>query len=234
MTSALLPCAIIVARCSSQRLPGKVLRQVHDRPMLRYVVEKVSRCACIGSICVATSDDPSDDPVADYCQENNLACVRGDLNDVAARVLKAAEVMDADCFFRVNGDSPLLGMELLERAWGVFQSAQPDLVTNIHPRTFPPGASVELISRAAMRRAVAAMSDPADREHVTRYFYQHADHFRIENLLSDRDYAGVHLAVDSPADFTLLESVVKRMDRPHWEYSLSQTVDLYLEAAAHG
>lgn len=234
MSSSRLPSAIIVARCSSLRLPGKVLRQVTDRPMIRFVIEKVGECGFIDKLCVATSTDSSDDALAAYCHSIDLPCIRGPLDDVASRTLIAAEALGTDQFFRVNGDSPLLGIELFTQAWQRFQEDSPDIVTNIQPRTFPPGASVELISTAAMRRAVSEMTAPEDREHVTRYFYTHPDRFRISNIQSDRDYSGVHLAVDTQADFDALVAVVQRMERPHWDYSLSQTVDLYREVTNHG
>ncbi|MCB1226525.1 MAG: NTP transferase domain-containing protein [Verrucomicrobiales bacterium] len=229
-----LPAGVILARSSSQRLPGKVLMPIAGQPMVRYVIEKLQHCPVVGRICLATSTDKSDDELARYCEQEGIVCIRGPLENVAARALIAAEHMGAQCFFRVNGDSPLLGSELLIEAWDIYRQNSPDLVTNIFPRTFPPGASVELIRTSAMQKAVASMIDPDDKEHVTKFFYRHSEQYHIENLLSNQAYGEIHLAVDCKEDFSVLSKVIARMNRPHWEYRLSETVNLLSEVGANG
>jgi spore coat polysaccharide biosynthesis protein SpsF (cytidylyltransferase family) len=75
------------------------------------------------------------------------------------------------------------------------------------------------------------MKDPADLEHVTRYFYQHPSDYRIVNFTTNETFDGVHLAIDTEADFRRFSSIVERMERPHWSYGLMEVVDLYKAAA---
>src|SRR4051812_43874007 len=107
--------AVIQARLSSERLPGKALRRMAGRPMLEYVVESLAHARLIDEIVLATSIDTADDALATFAAERGIVCVRGDLDDVAGRLLGTARTLGADAFVRVNGDSPLLDPRLVDR-----------------------------------------------------------------------------------------------------------------------
>src|ERR1700689_1754317 len=97
--------AIIQARMSSRRFPGKVLKPLAGVPMLKRVADRVGAARQVTKGVLATSVDASDDPVADYCAQIGLACHRGPLDDVSARFIQAAQVQQADAFIRITGDS---------------------------------------------------------------------------------------------------------------------------------
>ena len=83
--------AILQARLSSSRLPGKVLKPIMGKPMLAYQLERLARCKKIDQLIVATSDHPEDQAIADLCNELNVPCFHGPLEDVLARFYLAAE-----------------------------------------------------------------------------------------------------------------------------------------------
>ncbi len=223
---------IIQARIGSSRLPGKVLERVARKPILQYVVERVARCRGAGVAVVATSTEAADDPIAKFCEKQNVACFRGPLEDVAERFRRTLEAYPCDAFVRVNADSPLLDPHIVDRGIDLFRRGGLDLVTNTFPRTYPSGQSVEVVNAETFRRACEQMRDPEDREHVTRYFYRNADAFRILNFTSGRDCTGVHMAVDEPRHLKTFAAIVARMQRPHWEYPLGELLELYDEVAA--
>lgn len=225
--------AIIVARLSCARLPGKALLDLGGQPLLEYTLERAQRVHRVDEIVLATSDDASDQPLADYAEKAGLPVYRGSLADVAGRVLGAATSAGAGQFLRVNGDSPWIDPGLLDMALDVLESSPVDLATNIFPRTFPAGVSVEAVRTAAFRRACERMTGDSDREHVTRFFYQHPSEFRIHNIESGRDWGSLHLAVDTAEDLALAERVVGRMKRPHTAYSTDEIVALYRVVAEH-
>lgn len=223
--------AIVQARMSSSRAPGKMLRVVEGRPLLQYVIDRLRHCPAIQDIVVATSRDASDDPIAAFCSAAALPCHRGPLEDVAGRFLAVIADRRDPLFARVCGDRPLLDTTLLERAVALIDP-DVDLVTNTHPRTFPTGQAVEIVRTAAFAAAYPRMDEPEDREHVTRFFYRHAGEFRIRNFSSDLAAADVHLAVDTEEDVRRFETIVRRMTRPHWTYGLSEIVRFYRDVAA--
>lgn len=219
--------AALIARMSSRRLPGKVLTKVAGVPLLGYSLDRLRHCGLELRIVVATSLDPSDDPLEEFANAEGIDCVRGSLDDVAGRFVKAIETTGADAIFRVNGDSPLIETALFRRAASEFASSKPDLVTNIMPRRYPPGVSVELLRSSSYVESYQKIVDDEDREHVTRFFYRHRNRFRIVNLEPEESYGDLHLAIDTEADLEAFKRVVGLMKRPHWDYGLDEIVELY-------
>jgi spore coat polysaccharide biosynthesis protein SpsF (cytidylyltransferase family) len=193
--------------------------------MIQWVLERLQHCAAVGQVVVATSDLASDDPLIAWAEQQGLRYSRGSLQCVARRVLTAATEHGATSFFRVNGDSPLVDPDLFVQAHQVFVEShgQLDLVTNVFPRSYPPGASVELIKTQSMARAVQRMSTEEEQEHVTKHFYLHAKDYVIHNIMSPVDYSGVDLAIDTVAHWETLERFQQQLTKPQWECSLRET-----------
>ena len=224
--------AIIQARMTSRRLPGKVLAEVHGRPMLQYLLERVERCTELDGVVVATSTDPSDDPIESFCAERGVDCFRGSLDNVAERFCEAAQRQELDVFVRLCADSPLLDPALIDQAVTTYRSGRADLVTNVIGRSFGPGQSVEVISAPVFAEAVPHMSSADHREHVTSYFYDHRKDFRIKAIRGDHDGGDVDFAIDTPGDLERFRALIAAMDRPHWSYSLAELIELQRAVAA--
>ena len=203
--AALNPIGVIaLARMSSRRLPGKALLPLGDRPLLAWVLDRLRRVAVPGPVILATSGTAEDDPLAAVAEREGVAVHRGALDDVAGRFLGAMSVFGLERAVRVSADSPFIDPGLIDRMIGLARQRpglDADLVTNVAPRSFPPGCSVEIIRRTALARAIAEMTEASDREHVTSYLYRHPDRFRIVNHATGDDrYRGVALTVDTATD----------------------------------
>jgi spore coat polysaccharide biosynthesis protein SpsF len=203
--------ALIQARLSSRRLPGKVLRPLAGRPLIFRVVDRVRGASAIDGCAVVTSLDPSDDRLAEACTKEGVAIERGELDHVARRLCEAAERRGLDALVRVNGDSPFLDPELINEAVCAYREGEWDVVTNVFPRSFPRGQSVEVVRTAALRWAIGRMRNPDEAEHVTRYFYTHGAEFRIRNLVSPEPSGDVSLSVDTPEDWSRSEWIAARL-----------------------
>jgi len=191
---------VVFARMDSQRLPGKALLPLAGRPLLARVLDRVLRARF--PVIVATSDRTLDDPIAALAAAEGVSCFRGDADDVAGRALACADAHRLDALIRISGDSPFIDPALIEAVADLF-AAGPDteIATNVHPRSFPTGESVEVIARTALARIAAETRDPADREHVTRYPYAHPARFRLANHAAcGTNYGGLNLTVDTPDD----------------------------------
>lgn len=218
---------VVQARMSSARLPSKVLTPLAGKPVLAWLLErlmdvKLSDEKGPGSmIVVATSRAPEDDAVEALARSLGVGCYRGSLDDVAARLADAAQDAGFDAFVRANADSPLLDGALIAQAHGIYAKNECDLVTNVFPRSFPKGMSVELIELAAMRRILQSTDDPQDREHVTRFAYANPGRFRILNFSAPRSRPELQLSIDTPEDFARLEACILRLGpralRAGWE-----------------
>jgi spore coat polysaccharide biosynthesis protein SpsF (cytidylyltransferase family) len=204
----------VTARTSSSRLPNKVLHLLHGRPMLAYTVERLQAVAPIDEIVVATSTDRSDDSVADCAAGWGVFCWRGSLDDVLDRIREAAAAREAEAVIRISGDSPLIDPALVLRAIELFRVGGAELVTNVFPRSFPKGQSVEVLSRRALERLAAEAMVPADREHVTTYAYAHPERFAIRNFASTRPRPSLQLSVDTESDLARVDTLITAWKRP--------------------
>jgi spore coat polysaccharide biosynthesis protein SpsF (cytidylyltransferase family) len=202
---------------SSQRLPGKVLALLAGRPILDWLLERLEHAQTLDAIVVATSDEDEDDSVAVFAAARGVACHRGPLADVAGRVIGAARANGLDAIVRVNGDSPLLDQHLIDRGVELLAESGADLVTNVRPRTFPPGQSVEVVLTDALERAHAQDSSDEDREHVTGPLYD--GRFRVVRFEAEPPRTEPAFTVDTPADLERIEAIMRAMDRPHHEYT---------------
>lgn len=197
--------AIVQARFSSVRMPGKVLRSLLGRPLLHWVIDSVRHAHKVKRVVVATSTDTSDDGIEALCGSLGVTCYRGSLTDVASRFLLALEREKAPAFLRVSGDSPALDPSLIDTGINLYATENWDLVTNVFPRTFPKGQSIEVINASTFRTISKLFTNPSEREHVTKYFYENSDTFRIVSFTSGRNLGGVQLSVDTEEDFKAIE-----------------------------
>jgi spore coat polysaccharide biosynthesis protein SpsF (cytidylyltransferase family) len=222
----------IQARLSSQRLPGKILRNLRGRPMLDYLLEGLGHATRVDEVWIATSAEASDDATAEFAAARGVRCHRGPLEDVARRLLGAGEAAAADAIVRVSGDSPLLDPALVDEAVALYRESTVDVVSNVRPRSFPKGQSVEVIAMAALRRAVAQMRAVEEREHVTPYLYAHPEKFAVRAIGAMQPRPDVQLSVDSPEDFARCEAILGLLAAPHWQAGWRGCVAAYDQSAA--
>ena len=100
--------AIIQARMSSTRLPGKVLKPLIGKPIIHHIYERVKRCSEVDNVVVATSTDLSDDELYRYCEDNQITCIRGDLQNVLQRFFDVLAKYPSQYIVRITGDCPLI------------------------------------------------------------------------------------------------------------------------------
>lgn len=218
--------AIVQARMSSQRLPGKVLHEVHGKPLLQYVLERVAGCPSLDAVVVATSEDPTDEPIAAFCRDRGALCFRGPLDDVAGRFVGVVQAYGFDAFLRINADSPLIDPALMAEGLRIYRRGEYDIVTNTLYRTYPKGQSVEWVRSACFLSAYSRMASGEEREHVTRHFYDHPGAYRIFNLDSRHDWGGIQLSVDTAEDMDRIAALLGAMERPHPSYALEDVLRL--------
>jgi spore coat polysaccharide biosynthesis protein SpsF len=174
--------AIFQARMSSSRLPGKVLLAIDGKPMLQHVIERTLRARSLDTVLLATTTDPSDDPLADFAASMEIDCFRGSLHDVLDRYYRAAQTARADLIVRITADCPLIDpavidqtVELLKNP-SAFNSPKVDFSCNRLPppfsRTFPIGLDVEACTFSALERAWNQATETFHREHVMPFLYE--------------------------------------------------------------
>ena len=197
----------IQAGMSSSRFPGKVLAPVNGSPILLRVIDGVARACDRPSVVVATSDEISDDPLEVYVRSLGIKVFRGPLDDVFNRFRLCLLENPCDWFFRISADSPLLNASIM-RAMLNYIDPSVDLITNVQKRTFPHGHSVELLNAGTFRQINEQTLTGEQREHVTKYYYEHANEFRILNIeATDPSYSKLDFVVDTLDDLRRVEEM---------------------------
>ncbi|WP_068878583.1 MULTISPECIES: cytidylyltransferase domain-containing protein [unclassified Phenylobacterium] len=205
--------AILQARMTSSRLPGKVMAPVLGEPMIGRQLERLGRSARIGRIVVATSTDPSDDPLAAYVTGLGHLVFRGSLTDVLARFAGAmALVPDANTIVRLTADCPLADWSVIDATIDRYRDAAADYASNTPAvRTYPHGLDIEVMRRAALETACREATDPYEREHVTPFIYRRPDRFRLAYLSQPVSQAHLRWTVDLPEDLAFVREVYERL-----------------------
>lgn len=208
--------AIIQARMTSTRLPGKVLADICGRPALELMLSRVRRSSRIDRIVVATTSNETDDPVARLCRELGVDVFRGDEADVLGRYVLAAEQYDADPVVRLTADCPMIEPAVIDLAIDEFVKRGCDYISNGLVRTYPDGLDVEVFSRAALIRAGREAEHPFSREHVTPYIKAQASEkpavpFELSSLEFEADFSHVRWTLDRPEDLILIRNLVAKL-----------------------
>lgn len=206
---------LIQARLSSSRLKGKMLKPVNGRTFLGIHVDRLRRSKTIDLICVATSASPKDDPIEAFCKQNNIECYRGSETDVLDRYYRAAKKFGADIVVRFCGDCTLIDPGIADEMMEEFISCggKIDYMSNVEPlpTTYPNGMDVTIFSFEALERAWREAVNPSEREHVTFYFYNHPEKFKIKKKDLPRDLSSYRICLDYPEDEKLITSVVEEL-----------------------
>ncbi len=204
--------AMIQARMSSSRLPGKVLKDLNGKTVLQHVCDAAQKISGIDKIVVLTSAETDDNVIEAWCNDNNIECFRGDLNDVLKRFYDAAKHYKAKTIIRLTADCPLLDPSVVGQLLLLFKTSQIDYCSNVVPPTWPDGLDCEVFSFDALQTAHTNAKTPQDREHVTRYIHHNRSLFSVRNMVCPIGNLSHHRwTLDTQNDFNFLEKLMQAL-----------------------
>lgn len=220
--------AILQARMSSTRLPGKVMADVLGMPMIGRQLERLARCKQIDKLVVATSDDASDDPLANWCTENGIALYRGSLRDVLARFSSAAKAYKPTQVVRLTADCPLADPSVIDQLIEQHLRGNFDYSNNCWHPTFPDGLDAEIVTAPWLEKLSQVASTAMEREHVTYYFQAHKDDIRWSELKRNPPRPELRLTVDNPEDLALVRQIYQALYPANPAFTTQDVID-YLD-----
>ena len=205
--------AIIQARMSSKRLPGKVLLPLAGVPALNHVVSRIQSCKTINKVVVATSADPSDDVIETYCKEENFDFYRGSLLDVLDRYYQCAKSENASAIVRITADCPVIDPVVVDAVVTGFLAGRYDYYSLTNE--FPDGLDCEVISFSALEKAWKDAKLPSEREHVCPYIHtSHKSEFKTGGLELFTGLQHMRWTLDEPNDYELLKKIYDSLYKP--------------------
>lgn len=219
---------IIQARMGSERLPGKVLKNLHGMPMLCQILRRVSKAKHHDKLIVATTDSSQDDPIAAACKRGSIHCFRGHPTDVLDRYYNAAKEMQADIIVRLTADNPFADPFVIDAAIEKYMKL--DQYDYLHySQGMPLGVSVEVFSFKALERAWTEAISDEDREHVTSYIYLSGEYRCHLDRLDGVDHSDVRLTVDTIEDFITAEKIYEELYDENVIFTYNEVMDFLAE-----
>lgn len=222
--------AVIQARLSSTRLPGKVLLDIEGKTMLARVIDRVKMASKIDKIIVATTTSRIDDLIVNSINSKDVSVFRGEENNVLSRFYHAAKNAKINTIVRISADCPLIDPKIIDKVIEKFFEHNVSIATNSggisYQRTFPVGLDVEVISFNALEQAHFNSTENYEKEHVTPFIYKYDD--KIYYLTNESSYSDFRLTVDTFEDITLVRMIYASFEINKITLNLQNIVN-YLE-----
>ncbi len=209
---------ITQARKGSTRLPGKILKKVQGKELLRIHLERLKKCKTIDKIIVATTTEAKDEEIANLVNNWGFDSFRGSENNVLDRYYQA--ILDSNYkpnwIVRVTSDNPLIDPELVDQVVEFAQLNDVDYVSNCFENQYPDGQDVEVFKFTALKKAWKQANLNSDREHVTPYIRNNSDVlggslFSAKNFLCESDFSNIRMTVDEEVDFKVIDKLITRL-----------------------
>ena len=214
--------AILQARTTSTRLPGKVLLTLEGEPMILRQLERIKRAKSIDAIVVATSIDPSDDELTRLLNDHGYDVVRGPLDDVLARFIEALDDFPAETVVRLTADCPLISPVVIDLVVNEFHASGADYLSNTLNPTYPDGLDVEVVKASVLREVAEEATDQPEREHVTLGIYRKPEKHVVKNFADPQglNNSDLRWTVDNPDDFEFVSQIYAALwkSNPAFEY----------------
>lgn len=219
--------AIIQARMTSTRFPGKILMDLAGQPMLAQQLGRLRPCQMLDELVIATTANATDDPVVKLARHEGIRYYRGSEEDVLSRYVGAAREASAEIVIRLTADCPLIDAEVVDLVVSelVSHTESCDYAGNVLQRTYPRGLDVEAFSLRALEECDRQAKSPSSREHVTLVIRQEKPElFRCRSVVDSEDNSDLRWTVDTQTDLDLVRAIYKGLDLPRTRRTYRDTV----------
>lgn len=218
--------AIIEARMTSSRLPGKVLMESCGKTMLQHMIERIRRSKMLDDIVVATTVNKEDDPVVNLCRDMDCKFFRGSENDVLDRVVNTAKSVNADIIVELCGDCPFIDWRHIDHLVKLYLSGDYDFVSNNMERTFPIGFDIRVFATDLLDKLNMTSTNPLDHEHVSIHFPQHKEKYKCCNWSADEkeNRPDIEVTLDEMDDYNLINNVFQKLYPENNDFSCADVI----------
>ena len=204
---------IIQARMSSTRLKGKVLLKINPKDtVLSFLIKQITNCKSLKTIVVATTELEEDDVIVNFLKSYDVEIFRGSSENVLDRFYHCAKKFKFSTIVRLTADNPLIDPEIVNDAIQKYSNSDCDYLTNSVDRTFPNGTEVEIFSFNALETAWKSAKKTSEREHVTPYFYNNLNKFKIHHFKQKKDQSKFRYSIDRKEDYLLVLEILLKIN----------------------
>ncbi len=218
--------AVVAARMTSSRMPGKSMAILAGRPSLAHIITRLGKSQYLDGIVIATTEHATDDPIRACARSANVPVFSGSEDDVLDRTLKAAQMVNAGLLVQVTGDCPMIDASVVDRTIAGYLQVKPDYACNRMPESYPNGMDTEVFAMSVLAQVATLTNDPADHEHVSLYIYDHPERYRLLNVPAPQEHhwPELRLTLDTREDYALLTAVYDALYPTNPVFGLSETL----------
>lgn len=202
--------AVVQCRMGSQRLPGKVMKEILGRPMLWYIMDRLKYSSTLDDVVIATSERPENRPIVDFSEKNGFNVYAGEEEDLIDRFYQAAKMYSADLIVRITADCPLVDPGVLDDTVNILldDPGKYVYVSNARPAaTFPHGLDVEVLTFDVLEELWKGLTSPFRREWFTTVLFEDPVKYPQHCLKNPMDLSWMRLTVDYPEDMELVRYI---------------------------
>jgi spore coat polysaccharide biosynthesis protein SpsF len=202
----------------SSRLPGKVMKEIKNKPLLHYMINQIKACTKVSEIIIATTNLKEDEQIVSFGELSNVHVFKGSSEDVLDRYYRCAKENKSKSFVRLSGDSPFIDSNIIDQCISKFENNNVDYLSNTIKKTkgiwvegnngFPIGMSVEVFTFNALEEAWKKSTKSSDREHVTEYIFHNPSSFKLESMEYIENLSDLRLVIDYLEDYNLATKII--------------------------
>jgi len=201
---------IIVARCTSNRLPNKALLKIQGRETIALVIDRMKRCQNLDCLILATSLDSSDDPLVDIAEREGILSFRGSLENVALRFYETSKHYRLTQFARITGDALLCDEVMLDKAIESHLQNGSDVT---FMKNMPFGTNKEVINTQTIKTILDKVIIPSNTEYL-EYFLENDRYFSVNYVASDYEFTpNYRITLDFEEDFQFFEHIYTHFNK---------------------
>lgn len=217
---------------TSTRLPGKMMIPIGEKPSLQVLIERLQRVPGLVDIVVATTMNSDDDPLNEVCDRMGVGCFRGSEEDVLGRVLGAARAFRGDVIVEITGDCTLIDPAIVQECIDAYKQSDADFVANCVQRPhYPPGMDARIFSSGLLAELDRITQSPDDREHVSLYFWEHPEQYKLHHVAPPPEFAlpDLYIVLDEAADLEMLRCLHDALTPAKPDFGLSEILNFIRE-----
>jgi len=223
--------AIIEARMGSLRLPGKVMLEANNHPLIYQLIKRLKYINNLDQIIIATTSNKKDDLFCNYLKKKKIKFFRGSEDNVLERVLKTAQKFNVKNIVQITGDCPLIDPQIVSQVIATFKNNKFDFVSNANIRTYPDGMDVSVFSTKNLKKAYNLTKNKFDLEHVTLFFRRKKNIFSQCNIMApiNLHYPKLGLTLDEEKDYKLIKIIFKKFKKSRQPFTCLDIVNFLKE-----
>ena len=210
---------------SSTRLPGKIFLKVNSRYILDYLIDRLSFSKRIDNLIIATTTNPKDKIITEYCKKNNIIYFEGSEENVLSRYYLAAKKYNVDIIVRITSDCPLIDPGILDKMLDFYNKNSYDFVSNTvpPPSNYPDGMDVEIFNFETLKKTYQNAQLPSEKEHVTFYMWK-SKNFDIYKFSLKHNFSKYRLTLDYIEDFELISEIIRCLYKKNSYFNMSDII----------